>query len=163
LTGEEGGGLAAMFTLMNHARVDVALQGVAHAARAHDIAASYASGRAQGRRPDGAPAMLSDHADVRQMLDEQRAPAVGSRAMCHLALVVLEGPDQLPLADFLTPICEMFATEAGIRAAGVGIQLLGADAEPVLSCLAGWENERDKTMANWDNNARTGTKCSGAA
>jgi alkylation response protein AidB-like acyl-CoA dehydrogenase len=205
LIGEEGGGLAAMFTLMNHARVDVALQGVAHAARAHDIAASYASGRAQGRRPDGAPAMLSDHADVRQMLDEQRALAVGSRAMCHLALVVLEDPDQLPLADFLTPICKMFATEAGIRAADVGIQVLGGygyleeydiaqtwrdaritsiyegangihaltaatrglrahggagaeafanfirtlgpDAKPVLSCLAGWENERDETMA----------------
>lgn len=125
LIGEEGGGLAAMFTLMNHARIDVALQGVAHAARANDIAASYAGGRTQGRRPDGVAALLSDHADVRQMLDEQRALAVGSRAMCHLALVVLEGPDRLPLADFLTPICKMFATEAGIRAADLGIQVLG--------------------------------------
>jgi len=125
LIGEEGGGLAAMFTLMNHARIDVALQGVAHAARAHDIAASYADGRSQGRRADGSPAMLSDHADVRQMLDEQRALAVGARAMCHLALVILEDPQQLPLADFLTPICKMFATEAGIRAADLGIQVLG--------------------------------------
>ena len=125
LIGEEGSGLAAMFTLMNHARIDVALQGVAHAARAWDIAANYAGDRAQGRRPDGSPARLSDHADVRQMLDEQRALAVGSRAMCHLALVVLEDPDQRPLADFLTPVCKMFATEAGIRAADIGIQVLG--------------------------------------
>ena len=125
LIGEEGGGLAAMCTLMNHARIDVALQGVAHAARACDIANSYAGARTQGRRADGATAMLSDHADVRQMLDEQRALAVGSRAMCHLALVVLEDPDQLPLADFLTPVCKMFATEAGIRAADLGIQVLG--------------------------------------
>ena len=125
LIGEEGGGLGAMFTLMNHARIDVALQGVAHAARAYDIANSYAAERAQGRRADGSPAMLSDHADVRQMLDEQRALAIGSRAMCHLALVVLEDPDQLPLADFLTPVCKMFATEAGIRAADLGIQVLG--------------------------------------
>jgi len=125
LIGEEGGGLAAMFTLMNHARIDVALQGVAHAARASDIAASYAGDRAQGRRPDGTPAMLSDHVDVRQMLDEQRALAVGARAMCHLALVVLDDPNQLPLADFLTPLCKMFASEAGIRAADLGIQVLG--------------------------------------
>jgi len=125
LIGEEGGGLAAMFTMMNHARIDVSLQGVAHAARASDIAASYARERTQGRRRDGAPATLSDHADVRQMLDEQRALAVGARAMCHLALVVLEDPDQLPLADFLTPVCKMFATEAGIRSADLGIQVLG--------------------------------------
>ena len=125
LIGEEGGGLAAMFTLMNHARIDVALQGVAHAARAWDIAANYAGDRTQGRRSDGSPAMLSDHADVRQMLDEQRALAVGARAMCHLALVVLDDPDQLPLADFMTPICKIFATEAGIRAADLGIQVLG--------------------------------------
>ena len=125
LIGEEGTGLGAMFTLMNHARIDVALQGVAHAARAYDIASSYAAERAQGRHADGSPAVLSGHADVRQMLDEQRALAVGSRAMCHLTLVVLEDPDQLPLADFLTPVCKMFATEAGIRAADLGIQVLG--------------------------------------
>ena len=125
LVGDEGGGLAAMFTLMNHARIDVALQGVAHAARACDIAASYARDRQQGRQADGAPAMLAAHPDVRQMLDEQRALAVGSRAMCHLALVVLDDPGQQALADFLTPVCKMFGSEAGIRAADLGIQVLG--------------------------------------
>ena len=125
LIGDEGGGLAAMFTLMNHARIDVALQGVAHAARACDIAASYAQDRQQGRHPDGTPAPLAAHPDVRQMLDEQRALAVGSRAMCHLALVVLDDPDQRALADFLTPVCKMFGSEAGIRAADLGIQVLG--------------------------------------
>ena len=38
LIGAEGEGLRAMFTMMNHARLDVALQGVAHAARAADLA-----------------------------------------------------------------------------------------------------------------------------
>ncbi|OZO45798.1 acyl-CoA dehydrogenase, partial [Pseudomonas fluorescens] len=41
LIGAEGEGLKAMFTMMNHARIDVALQGVAHMTRAHDIAAAY--------------------------------------------------------------------------------------------------------------------------
>ncbi|HPQ97639.1 MAG TPA: acyl-CoA dehydrogenase family protein, partial [Thiolinea sp.] len=45
LIGTEGKGLAAMFTMMNHARLDVALQGVAHASRAHAIASAYAAER----------------------------------------------------------------------------------------------------------------------
>ena len=64
LLGEEGQGLAAMFTLMNHARLDVALQGVAHAARARDVASAYAAERVQGRNADGQPATLDQHADV---------------------------------------------------------------------------------------------------
>lgn len=125
LIGVEGAGLKAMFTVMNHARLDVALQGVGHAARAGQIAASYAAERMQGRRADGAAAALSDHADVRRMLDEQRCLAVGARAMCHIALVELETRQRPALADFLTPLCKIFGSEAGIRAADLGIQVLG--------------------------------------
>ncbi|MEI4472231.1 acyl-CoA dehydrogenase family protein [Frigidibacter sp. MR17.24] len=125
LVGAEGRGLAAMFTMMNHARIDVALQGVAHAARAHDIARSYAADRRQGRRADGGPAALDDHADVRRMLDEQRALAMGARAMCHLALAEIERAARPALVDFLTPLCKVFATEAGIRSADLAIQILG--------------------------------------
>ncbi|WP_283639026.1 acyl-CoA dehydrogenase family protein [Marinovum algicola] len=125
LVGEEGAGLAAMFTVMNHARIDVALQGVAHASRAHDIARSYADERVQGRRPDGSEAVLSDHADVRRMLDEQRALTLGARGMAHLTLVALERGDNPALVDFLTPLCKVFCSEAGIRAADLGIQILG--------------------------------------
>lgn len=123
--GADGEGLKAMFTMMNHARLDVALQGVAHAARASDIARAYAAERKQGRRADGSPAVLSDHADVARMLDQQRFLTLGARAMCHLALVELErgtGPD---LVEFLTPLCKIYGTEAGIRAADLGIQILG--------------------------------------
>ena len=125
LIGTEGDGLAAMFTLMNHARIDVALQGVAHAARARDIARSYAEGRKQGRRVDGSPAVLADHADVRRMLDEQRALELATRAMCHVALVELDRGDRPDLVEFLTPLCKIAATEAGIRSADLGIQVLG--------------------------------------
>ena len=64
LVGVDGEGLKAMFTLMNHARIDVALQGVAHAARVHAIAAAYAAERKQGRKADRSDAVLSDHPDA---------------------------------------------------------------------------------------------------
>ena len=125
LIGEEGAGLIAMFTVMNHARLDVALQGVAHATRAHDIAKTYAGERVQGRKPDGSEARLTDHADVRRMLDEQRSLSLGARAMAHITLVELERGERPALVDFLTPLCKVFCSEAGIRAADLGIQILG--------------------------------------
>lgn len=125
LVGEEGAGLAAMFTVMNHARIDVSLQGVAHAARAHDIAHKYAKERVQGRKENGSEAVLTDHADVRRMLDEQRSLTLGARGMAHVTLVELERGDRPALVDFLTPLCKVFCTEAGIRSADLGIQILG--------------------------------------
>jgi len=124
LIGACGHGLTAMFTMMNHARLDVSLQGVALAARARDIAGIYAAERKQGRGSDGSAAVLSDHADVRRMLDTQRVLEISARAMCHIALVELElGNTQL--ANFLTPLCKVMGSEAGIRSADLGIQVLG--------------------------------------
>lgn len=125
LIGSEGQGLAAMFTMMNHARTDVALQGVAHAARAHDIARSYAMERGQGRKADGSAAMLADHADVQRMLTEIDATAMGTRAIAHLAVVAMDRGDAPALVEALTPIAKVAATEGGIRAADLGIQVLG--------------------------------------
>jgi 3-(methylthio)propanoyl-CoA dehydrogenase len=125
LIGAEGEGLRAMFTLMNHARLDVALQGVAHAARASDIAATYAAGRRQGRRADGSPATLSDHADVRRMLADQRRHTLISRALCHLALVELSLGQRPDLVEFLTPLCKIYGSQTGIRSADLGMQILG--------------------------------------
>ncbi|MGI9501053.1 MAG: acyl-CoA dehydrogenase family protein [Geminicoccaceae bacterium] len=79
LVGALGDGLKAMFTLMNHARIDVALQGVAHASRAAQIAGIYAADRVQGRKADGTFAKLDDHADIIRMLNTQKALALGGR------------------------------------------------------------------------------------
>ena len=125
LIGTKGNGLRAMFTLMNHARLDVALQGVAHAAHAAHIASTYAAERAQGRHPNKTPALLHDHADVKRMLDDQQRLAFGARAMCHITLVALERGDSPELCAFLTPLCKIFGSEAGIKAADLGIQILG--------------------------------------
>lgn len=125
LIGKEGEGLKAMFTMMNHARLDVALQGVAHAARAAEIARLYATGRRQGKRADGTAAVLADHADVARMLECQQALTLTARAMCHLTLVELEAGSRPALIEFLTPLCKIYATEAGIQSADIGIQVLG--------------------------------------
>ena len=125
LIGEEGQGLEAMFTVMNHARLDVALQGIGHATHAARIARTYAEERKQGRKIDGTPATLADHADVARMLDEQDILAIGARAMVHLTFVELERGDNPPLAEFLTSMCKVFGSEAGPRAADLGMQILG--------------------------------------
>ena len=125
LIGAPGEGLKGMFTMMNHARLDVALQGVAHAARAHDVAASYAAERVQGRGADGTPVALDQHADVARMLDEIDSLALVGRAMTHLALVTMEAGDNPDLVEFLTPVAKVFCTEAGMRAADLGMQVLG--------------------------------------
>jgi len=125
LIGKAGEGLKAMFTLMNHARLDVSLQGAAHASRAFDIARTYAADRVQGRRADGQPAKIEEHADVRRMLDEMDSLGLGARAIAHLALVYLETGENRDLVEFLTPVAKVFCTEAGMRSAELGAQVLG--------------------------------------
>ncbi|SFQ07582.1 acyl-CoA dehydrogenase family protein [Donghicola eburneus] len=125
LVGAEGQGLMAMFTMMNHARIDVSLQGVAHASRAYQVASTYAADRTQGRKSDGSPAVLSDHPDVRRMLDEQRMLALGARAMVHVAMVEMDLDARPALVDFLTPVCKVFCTDAGTLSADLGMQILG--------------------------------------
>lgn len=126
IIGTPGEGLKAMFTMMNHARIDVALQGVAHSARAADIARSYARERKQGRDAmTGEPVTIDRHPDIAARLDEQDMLALGLRALCHVALVTLEEGSDPGLVDFLTPVCKHACTEAGIRAANIGIQVLG--------------------------------------
>ncbi len=125
LVGQEGAGLTAMFTLMNHARLDVALQGVAHASRAADLAQTYAEQRVQGRQPDKTPASLTDHADVQRMLARQQILAIGARAMCHIAMVELELGARPDLVEFMTPLCKVFGSEVGVTSADIGMQVMG--------------------------------------
>jgi alkylation response protein AidB-like acyl-CoA dehydrogenase len=126
MIGQPGEGLKAMFVMMNHARIDVALQGVAHAARACDVASEFAARRVQGRHPGSAlPVSIEAHGDVRRMLQEQGTLAVSGRALCYVALVELDVGQNPGLMDFLTPVCKFYCSEGGIRAANLGIQVLG--------------------------------------
>lgn len=119
LIGVPGQGLAGMFTMMNAARIGTSLLGVAHAARAGDIAARYAAQRHQGGTT------IDRHPDVARMLTEIDALTLGMRAMSHMLLAALADERQADLVDFLTPVCKVFCTEGGIEAANLAIQVLG--------------------------------------
>jgi len=116
LLGQPGDGLKAMFVMMNHARLDVAMQGVAHSAHAQALASAYAHERRQSGRP------IAEHGDVARMLLEMEALTLGARAMGYRAATVLEDAD---LAAFLTPVCKVFCTETASKVADLGIQVLG--------------------------------------
>jgi 3-(methylthio)propanoyl-CoA dehydrogenase len=125
LVGEEGGGLKAMFAMMNHARLDVALQGVAHAARAADLARRYAAERRQGKGRTGEVVTIDRHPDVARMIDTCDALAIGARALCHITLVAHELGSEHDFVEFMTPVCKYVGTEAGIHAADLAIQVMG--------------------------------------
>lgn len=142
LIGAEGAGLEAMFTQMDHARLDVALQGVAHAARAADLARSYAATRLQGRDAKGQAVVLAAHDDVARMIDEADALALGHRVLCQSALTAMHthGRD---LSAALTPVCKWACTEAGIRAADLAIQVLGGYGYlEEYGCTQNWRDAR---------------------
>src|SRR5262249_41719502 len=88
LVGEENQGMACMFTMMNQARLSVALQGVAIAERATQQALAYARERKQGRAPGVEPGSspIIAHPDVKRMLLTMRALTRAARSLlCHRA------------------------------------------------------------------------------
>lgn len=121
LVGKPGGGLAAMFPMMNHARIDVALQGVGHAAAVTGIAKEYAETRVQGRGAEGRRVPIDQHGDVRRMLAEMDTATLSIRAMCQWSLHA----DNAAILDFLTPVIKAHATDTGLAVIDMGIQVLG--------------------------------------
>ena len=88
LVGEPEKGLAAMFIMMNAARLGVGLQGLAQGEVAYQNAVAYAKDRRQGRalrpderEPDAKADTIILHPDVRRMLMEAKAFNEGARAL----------------------------------------------------------------------------------
>ncbi len=140
LIGPPHGGMAAMFTMMNFARLDVGQQGLAQGERALQGAAAYTLERLQMRAAGGArnPEKVADpivaHADIRRMLLTIKSLVEGSRALGMFAATQLDKkhhPDaeERRKADdmlaFLIPIVKGFLTEAGFEAAHWGVQSFG--------------------------------------
>jgi acyl-CoA dehydrogenase len=130
LIGEAHKGMAAMFTMMNNARLGVAAQGVAIAEAATQHALAYATQRKQGRTPLG-ETMIFDHADVRRMLGQMRADVFAARAIalsCAAAIDVAQAtgaPNWAARAALLTPIAKAFCTDIGSEVASLGVQIHG--------------------------------------
>jgi acyl-CoA dehydrogenase len=137
LVGEENRGLAAMFVMMNSARLAVGMQGVGIADRALQQALSYARDRRQGRGPKGGLEMspIIEHADVQRMLLTMKALTHAARGICHLTAVAIdrslhganadERRRQGERAALLTPIAKAFSTDIGDEVATLGVQVHG--------------------------------------
>nr|WP_309503650.1 acyl-CoA dehydrogenase [uncultured Roseovarius sp.] len=132
LVGEPQGGMRAMFTMMNNARLGVGGQGIGAAEGAYQHALAYALERKQGRSPvaDGTGTIL-DHADVRRMLLTMKADIFAARAIALSCAVAIDmqtaGQDPAwgARAALLTPIAKAFGTATGVTVAEMGVQVHG--------------------------------------
>lgn len=124
LIGEPHRGLPAMFAMMNNARLQVGIEGVAAGARALHLAEKYAADRVQGGRA------IARHPDVARMLAEIRAMTLAGRFLAMEACVAADAARagdakaEARLA-LLTPIVKAWCTDRGVESASLGIQVHG--------------------------------------
>jgi alkylation response protein AidB-like acyl-CoA dehydrogenase len=130
LVGEAHKGMAAMFTMMNNARLGVGMQGVSVAEAATQAALAYAMDRKQGKTPLGAGAII-DHADVRRMLAQMKVETFAARAIGLACAVAIDmgratgSADWQARAALLTPIAKAYGTDIGCEVAHLGVQVHG--------------------------------------
>ncbi|MFO1256270.1 MAG: acyl-CoA dehydrogenase [Sphingomonadaceae bacterium] len=133
LIGEVGGGMRAMFVMMNSARLNVGNQGVQIAERATQQAVAYACDRMQSVRasaPDAGPVAIIEHPDVRRMVLRMKALTEGARALVYYAASQIDrgklgDGDAADRADVLIPLAKAWATDIGCEVASLGVQVHG--------------------------------------
>ena len=138
LIGEECTGMRSMFTMMNNARLSVALEGLAVAEAAYQLARDYAHERVQGRATGagGREAVpIAAHPDVRLMLATMKTQIDAMRGLLYFdaALVDRAGssPDEAArraaadLASLLTPVGKAWCTDLGVELTSIGVQVHG--------------------------------------
>jgi len=136
LVGEENRGLEYMFVMMNHARLNVGIQGLGIAERSYQQARAYAKDRIQGKaigcEQKGG---IVDHPDVRRMLMTMKSQIEAMRAIAYIAAGLLDKAHAAPTeeareqakreAEFLNPIVKGWCTEIGNEVAYLGVQVHG--------------------------------------
>ncbi|GIU67843.1 acyl-CoA dehydrogenase [Candidatus Phycosocius spiralis] len=138
MIGEANKGLACMFTMMNSARLNVGLQGVAVGDAAFQKAYAYAMERKQGRAEgwtDTGPSPIFHHADVRRMLMTMKAKVSAARSICHMTALASDlsvhakSSQAREIAkareELLTPIAKGWSTDMGVEIASLGVQIHG--------------------------------------
>lgn len=138
LVGEANKGLAYMFTMMNHARLGVGVEGLAVSERAYQAAVSYARERVQSRalgatEPDSVA--IIHHPDVRRMLLTMRCQIEAQRALACYSAAALDRASRHPvpqerqrnqaLLNFLIPIVKGWSTEQANEITSLAIQVYG--------------------------------------
>ncbi|WP_371155226.1 acyl-CoA dehydrogenase [Jannaschia sp. 2305UL9-9] len=133
LVGEPHKGMAAMFTMMNNARLGVGVQGLSVAEAAMQHAVAYALDRKQGKTAlgDAGTGSILDHADVRRMALDMKVDVFAARSIamdCAVALDMAKATGDAAWqarGAFLTPIAKAFGTDTGIKVANDGVQMHG--------------------------------------
>ena len=131
LVGAPHKGMAAMFTMMNNARVGVGVQGIGVAEGALQHALAHARERRQGRTPRSGTGAIVEHADVRRMLAQMKAEIFAIRAIAlanstAIDMATATGSDEWAArAALLTPITKAHGTDIGVELAGMGVQIHG--------------------------------------
>ena len=136
LIGEENHGMRYMFTMMNQARLEVGLEGLAVAERAYQLASSYAKDRTQGRAVGATePSPIVEHPDVRRMLMTMKAYTEAMRGLVYDAFAAedrqrhgADTGDRQRASDriaLLTPITKAWCTDRGVEVASIGVQVHG--------------------------------------
>ena len=138
LVGEENKGLTCMFTMMNSARLNVGVQGVALAERAFQQALAYARERRQGHVAGDqgeAMSLIVRHPDVARMLMTMKALTAAARAICFMTAESIDRSRQendkaaqervAGRASLLTPVAKAFSTDIGNEVASLAIQVHG--------------------------------------
>ena len=121
--------MAAMFTMMNNARLNVGLQGVSIAERAMQQAVAYARERVQGSR-EGRPARIIEFPDVRRMLLRMKALTQAARALTYYCAgqtdrASLGDEAARARADLLTPLVKAYGTDVGVEVTSLAVQVHG--------------------------------------
>jgi alkylation response protein AidB-like acyl-CoA dehydrogenase len=141
LIGEAHKGLAAMFVMMNSARLGVGMQSLGLAEMATQTAIAYARDRLQGRAAtgpawtDGPADPIIVHADVRRMLLTCKAYTEGGRALAAWVAQLTDRAHAHPdtavrneaseLIALLTPVVKAFLTDNGFEVCNLAMQVLG--------------------------------------
>jgi alkylation response protein AidB-like acyl-CoA dehydrogenase len=138
LCGVADQGLAHMFQMMNAARINTGVSGMALASSAYQNALGYTKSRAQGRDIAGrrsGDVPIIEHPDIRRMLLWMKAQVDGMRAMIYTgafwqdcALEFAQGRDKqhyADLVDFMTPIIKAYCSDMGFEVCQTAIQCLG--------------------------------------
>ena len=141
MVGQPNKGLAAMFVMMNAARLGVGMQGLGLTEVAYQNAAAYAKDRIQMRslsgpkNPDKPADTIIHHPDVRKMLLTARAYAEGGRAFAMWTTLAIdkelgsvEADERAECADMvalLTPIFKAFLTDNAWIATSHCMQVFG--------------------------------------
>lgn len=137
LVGEENKGLQAMFVMVNSARFNVGLEGVALSERAYQQALAYARERVQGRAVGGGAVSVPiiQHPDVRRMLLVMRSQAEAMRAVAYVLAAERDlaarhddpviRRERQAFVDLMIPIFKGWASETGIDVTSTSIQVHG--------------------------------------